>query len=898
MSVEPSRGAVKAAAFGVVATLISLLSATAVDAQDGTWLLSPGSASFNTGTNWSTGTVPTGTATFGASNTSSLTFGAPTTVGGMTFGAGAPAYSFALGGNSLDFNGAGIVNGSSNAPTFNADANLTFNGSSTAANARFNISSGGTLSFFDSSSAASATIANVGGSLLFDETATAGNAVVTNSAGATMCFCNFATAGNATIVNTGSGTTLTFFGATSAGSATITNSSGGSTVFTDDSTAGNATITVNSSSNTIFQSNSTAGNATIITNAGGTVTFQDSSSGGAARFVTNAGGLVDFSALTAPTTAGSIEGAGDYALGANQLTVGSNNLSTTVSGGISGTGGSLVKIGLGTLTLSGTSTYTGTTTVNGGRLAVNGSITSDVTVGSAGNLGGSGTINGSVTNNGTLAPGNSIGTLTIAGDFTQAASGVYQVEINAAGQGDRVNVSGTATLGGAVSVLAQPGVYTRNASYTILNATGGIIGTYSAVSSNFAFMTPTLSYAGNNVMLNLTLASDGFRRGAQTANQKAVGAALDQAAANATGDFNNVINALASLDTANGTRALDMIGGQNYSGFSTLSVQSVLAFMNSFTQQVGGNQEGGTQSSGNGNGRVMLAEACDVACEAAARWGAWGGGLAGAGTVAGDTSSRGVTYNLGGFAAGIDYRFDPRFLAGVAVGYSGANLFTQGIDGRGTSDTAQVALYGKLAEGAIYLDGLLGYARSENRLQRPIIFPGIQRTASGQTHADQFFGQVETGYKVGLGGLADAFVTPFARLQASTSTQAAFTESGADSLNLNVAQQTTQSLRSVLGAQIGGSIDAGWREKLNLVLRLGWSHEYADTSRPVTASFAGAPALAFTTNGAAAPRNGAILGLSASTAIAQATSLYLRYDGDFAGDNTSHILSAGVRMIW
>lgn len=66
----------------------------------------------------------------------------------------------------------------------------------------------------------------------------------------------------------------------------------------------------------------------------------------------------------------------------------------------------------------------------------------------------------------------------------------------------------------------------------------------------------------------------------------------------------------------------------------------------------------------------------------------------------------------------------------------------------------------------------------------------------------------------------------------------------------------------------------------------------------MTASFAGAPALTFTTNGAAAPRNGAVLGLSATTAIAQGTSLYLRYDGDLAGDNTSHILSAGVRMIW
>jgi hypothetical protein len=55
-------------------------------------------------------------------------------------------------------------------------------------------------------------------------------------------------------------------------------------------------------------------------------------------------------------TIGSIEGDGNVFLGANNLTVGSNNLSTTFSGGIEGTGGSLTKIGSGTLILSGANT--------------------------------------------------------------------------------------------------------------------------------------------------------------------------------------------------------------------------------------------------------------------------------------------------------------------------------------------------------------------------------------------------------------------------------------------------------------------------------------------------------------------------------------------------------------
>ena len=66
------------------------------------------------------------------------------------------------------------------------------------------------------------------------------------------------------------------------------------------------------------------------------------------------------------TTAGSIEGAGSYVLGDKNLEVGSNDASTEVSGVISGVGGSLTKVGNGTLDLSGTNTYTGATTVDDG----------------------------------------------------------------------------------------------------------------------------------------------------------------------------------------------------------------------------------------------------------------------------------------------------------------------------------------------------------------------------------------------------------------------------------------------------------------------------------------------------------------------------------------------------
>ena len=59
---------------------------------------------------------------------------------------------------------------------------------------------------------------------------------------------------------------------------------------------------------------------------------------------------------------------GTVQLGTNALTVGGNNANTAFSGTLTGTGGSLIKVGTGTLTLSGQSSYTGGTTVSVGRL--------------------------------------------------------------------------------------------------------------------------------------------------------------------------------------------------------------------------------------------------------------------------------------------------------------------------------------------------------------------------------------------------------------------------------------------------------------------------------------------------------------------------------------------------
>ena len=80
---------------GVFVLLVSVcLGAVAARAQDATWGPPVGSSDYNTASNWSPPTPggPTGTATFGTSNTTTITFSIPSTsVSTLQFNAGAPA---------------------------------------------------------------------------------------------------------------------------------------------------------------------------------------------------------------------------------------------------------------------------------------------------------------------------------------------------------------------------------------------------------------------------------------------------------------------------------------------------------------------------------------------------------------------------------------------------------------------------------------------------------------------------------------------------------------------------------------------------------------------------------------------------------------------------------------
>jgi autotransporter-associated beta strand protein len=279
------------------------------------------------------------------------------------------AVTLNAGGGAFDTNGnnatlAGAIGGIGGLTKFGVGT-LTLTGINTFAGGT--MVSGGTLQLGEATNTG-AIGGNVTNNARFDivNADTSGITAIANTG--TVSFFNTSSAGNAVITNDGA---VAFNDTSSAGNATITNNF--ALLFLNASSGGNAAITNNQG--LAFLGTSSAGNATITTNNGGITAFSENSTGGAARLITNSGGTVDLSALAgAGMTAGSIEGAGNYSLGSKQFTVGGNNLSTQVGGLIAdggafgGTGASLVKVGTGTLTLSGANTYSGGTTLAGGTL--------------------------------------------------------------------------------------------------------------------------------------------------------------------------------------------------------------------------------------------------------------------------------------------------------------------------------------------------------------------------------------------------------------------------------------------------------------------------------------------------------------------------------------------------
>ncbi len=184
-------------------------------------------------------------------------------------------------------------------------------------------------------------------------------------------------------------------------------------------------------------------------------------------------------------------------------------------GDITGTG-SLSFTGSGDRIVNGSSSYTGTTTVNGGSFIVgsssaysSASVASDVDVNAGGLVGGHGTIGGDLTSvGGTVRPGNSIGTLTVAGDYVSDANTTLSIELSPS-QTSVLAVGGQATVDGTVNFVMTGGPYLSTRTYKFLTADGGVTGTFDAITTTGLprGFTTSLLYSNDYVEMLLTAPS-------------------------------------------------------------------------------------------------------------------------------------------------------------------------------------------------------------------------------------------------------------------------------------------------------------------------------------------------------------------------------------------------------
>ena len=517
-------------------------------AESATWKANAANAEWFTANNWVQGTIPNSpgdTATFGSSNRTSIDIAFSVEVNGIVFNPGASAFTIAsnpAGVPEITISGVGITNNSGIVQHFAVNrgaAQILFLNSATAGSLT-DFTSFGTMTFGSTSTADNATFTN-NALLNFTNTATAGDATFTNNS--VLIFDGDSTAGNGTFNNGTLNTSGGFiqFGEVTSDAPTAgngifnnlgspSNTVGGGFVVIHFGTAGDATFINDGATasggiagETLFQDTGDAGNAILIANGGvgggdgGSIQFATASTGGTARVEVFGNGNLDISGHNAPgLTTGSIQGTGAVFLGANELTVGTNNLGTTFSGLIQdggssgGMGGSLTKVGTGKLTLTKSNTYTGSTTITKGTLLVtnrSGSATGTGPVQvNAGTLGGTGRISGAATigtatTAATLAPGNGarLGALTLLNTLTFNSRATCKVNLNSnTATGAQVVATGVTINSGALVSISDLGT-TRLPSGTVFTiisntATTAIAGTFSNLADGSTLIVGSNTY--------------------------------------------------------------------------------------------------------------------------------------------------------------------------------------------------------------------------------------------------------------------------------------------------------------------------------------------------------------------------------------------------------------------
>lgn len=534
--------------------------------------------------------------------------------------------------------------------------------------------------------------------------------------------------------------------------------------------------------------------------------------------------------------------------------------------------GSLIKSGAGQLILTGNNTYRGPTTVNGGLLTVNGALTSAVTVNDNATLGGSGRIGAWTANSGSrVAPGNSIGTLNVAGDVTFAPGSTYAVELSPT-SGDRIVAGGTATVSGATVSLSLENSPTLLSSaetqsllgrqYDILQAAGGIQGRFGAVLPDYLFIGGSLDYSGNGIQLDIERNATAFASVGQTPNQRAVAAAVE-----GLGAGNSVYESLLlAADAPAAQHAFQQLSGEIYPALGSMLINDSRQLRDALGERLH------DASAAHSNGWIKAL-------------GAWG-------TTDSSHDTAGYSTSIGGLLAGVDGALDEQTRIGLVTGYSDSSLSM----GSGTHSSAKVDSYhlGAYAgheTGAWRLSTGAAYSWHRADVKRDLQYGNVSGKQKAKVDASttQVFG--EAAYRLHLQPLA---LEPFANLAYVHLDTEGFREKG-NAAALKSTGDQRDAVLSTLGVRVLKTFNLSAQQSLDVSGHLGWQHSLSaiDSGQHLRFASGGTP---YSVESSALLRDAALVGVQAGLALSKDVRVNLDYTGQLASREKSH--GVGLSLNW
>ena len=529
---------------------------------------------------------------------------------------------------------------------------------------------------------------------------------------------------------------------------------------------------------------------------------------------------------------------------------------------ISGAGG-LIKQGTGTLNLTQPSSYVGLTQVQGGTLTAQ-SLASSVSISAGATVSGTQTIGGSVTNAGVLGVSGS--NVTVGGNYLQQGAGRLAVSL-----GSALNVTGTATLaGGDLYVTGTNSGYVVSAHTDVLTATGGLIGTFSALNTaSNVLLTSTLNYDANDAWLDVqqvnvtaiqgasyTAASYGAAQRVQSAfgqlnSQLTQGALTPTSTAVASGFFAGAASLQQTATLATAQSSLSSLSGQLHAASAAMTFEAI---------------DAGTEALSNRFDQLLDAP----------KAGGWTQNLGSEGSMSRSGYSD-VGYDLSGIMVGEDSRFGVNGVMGYAVSQTqGLGRLAESAD-QGNSHALEGMLYGGVVEGNWYTMGRFGVGDYRENMQRELELGNEFAGAYSQNNGRYGLAYGESGYRLTLGGMQ---LTPYVNLQYAQIQSDGFNEAGADGFGLMANEQNIERWQAGVGMRAMHRWLLDGSSTLTLQTRLLWQRALVMHGEIPDASFTGLTQWA-PIGGIGLSRYGGVAATSLDWSFSPTSSLQLDVEKDY-----------------